>query len=268
MRSDSISSACTNKIGAQAGLRRSIFTFLLRSVAALAAISIIAFLSTGRTFAVELFLYTMAPILLFSIFAGWRHDLFRRPSGEVVERFEAANIFTAARLFLIPPVMLLLARGMISWAISGYCVILATDVADGWVARRFGQETVFGLVLDPFCDIVSTFAMMTWLWSVDAAPGWLYALLIVRYFEFFAGMIILKVMGRTPRLRATLPGKVTGVIQGAGIVILALEKRGPGAFPAGWNADIAVYSVMALAFLSVIFSQTLIGIEAVRAKRA
>jgi hypothetical protein len=61
---------------------------------------------------------------------------------------------------------------------------------------------------------------------------------------------------------------VAGVIQGAGIVILTLEKRAPGAFPSGWNLDIAVYSLMALAFLSVVFSQTLIGIEAVRARRA
>lgn len=268
MRSNSISSPCTNEIEAQAGLRRSIFAFTLRSVAVLAVLSIIALMSAGGTFAMELFLYTMVPILLFSIFAGWRHDLFKRQSGGPVERFEAANILTAARLFLIPPVMLLLARGMVTWAVFGYCVILATDVADGWVARRFDQETVFGLMLDPFCDIASTFAMMTWLWMADAVPGWLYALLIVRYSEFFAGMVILKAMGRTPRLRATLPGKVAGVIQGSGIVILTLQKRMPGAFPSGWNIDIAVFSLMALAFLSVIFSQTLIGIEAVRAKRA
>ncbi len=248
-------------------LRRSILAFMLRSTAVLTAASLLVLELAGGEIAREFFLFSMPVIVLFSVFTAWRSELFRRPSGEAVERFEAANILTATRLFLVPPVIVALIHGMISWAVIMYCMSLATDVADGYVARRFRQETVFGLMLDPFCDIASTFAVVTWLWIVKAVPGWLYVLLIARYSEFFAGMIILKAMGKTPRLKATLPGKVAGVMQGTGIVALLLKQLSPDAMPVAWSIDYIIFPLMALAFLSVIFSQTWIGIEAAREER-
>lgn len=43
-----------------------------------------------------------------------------------------------------------------AWLLAAYAVYWAGDVADGWLARRLGQETRLGAVLDIVCDRVCT----------------------------------------------------------------------------------------------------------------
>lgn len=43
-----------------------------------------------------------------------------------------------------------------AWLLVAYAVYWAGDVADGWLARRLGQETRLGAVLDIVCDRVCT----------------------------------------------------------------------------------------------------------------
>ena len=88
-------------------------------------------------------------------------------------------------------------------------------------------------------------------------------LLVARYVEFFGGIFVLNVIGRPPRLRATIPGKICGCIIGAGIMIILLKRI--------FSIDIFVDNIesyisvaMAVAFGLVIISQTRIGLEAVR----
>jgi phosphatidylglycerophosphate synthase len=43
-----------------------------------------------------------------------------------------------------------------AWLLVAYAVYWAGDLADGWLARRLGQETRLGAVLDIVCDRVCT----------------------------------------------------------------------------------------------------------------
>lgn len=48
------------------------------------------------------------------------------------------------------------AAGRPAWLLVAYAVYWAGDCADGWLARRLGQETRLGAVLDIVCDRVCT----------------------------------------------------------------------------------------------------------------
>jgi cardiolipin synthase (CMP-forming) len=236
------------------------FSVLASAVLALCC-SAVAAAGNGRT-AAEVFLSTLPLIVLLAAFALLERRLFRAPSGEAVRTFGPANALTALRIFLVPATVIFLARG---WIVAGAAVYVSgalSDVADGIVARRIGCETIFGVMLDPVGDILSTFAVFTWLYLVWDVPGWLYALLAVRYAQFFGGLAVLALGGRLPRLRATIAGKAAGVVQGAGIVVLLAARVVPGPGLAAVRG--VMVPLLGAAFASVIVSQTVIGVRAVR----
>jgi phosphatidylglycerophosphate synthase len=212
-----------------------------------------------------MFAWTASVIAAYGAFSVCNLKLFRRPGGEPVRRMEAANALTALRIFLVPPIVILLFRGYILHGLILYIIAAVTDVADGFVARRFGQETSFGLMLDPVGDIVSTLAVFAWLWISGDVPTWLFVILALRYIQFFVGLAMLAHAGKLPRLHATWAGKIVGTIQGIGILILLIRKNYYTS-EYGGVLEKTLYTVLGLAFFSVIVSQTVIGIRAVRGR--
>jgi phosphatidylglycerophosphate synthase len=211
----------------------------------------------------DLIIWTVPVAGVFTIFSLRNRHLFRRPDGSEVCRFEAANGLTAVRIFLVPPVLVLLNHGYLMQGAVLWLSAELTDIADGFVARRFRQETDFGLMIDPVGDIMATIAVFTWLFISRRVPSWLFALLVARYVQFFAGLAILSLTGRLPKLHATLAGKAAGVVQGA-IIMFLLLRAALGDPPRLASYDHILYPVLGAAFLSVIVSQTAIGLRAVR----
>ena len=74
-----------------------------------------------------------------------------------VERVSTAirtvpNAVTLARLLLMPLCAYLLATGRFGWGIALTAVVGSTDWVDGWLARRTGQVSRLGQLLDPLAD--------------------------------------------------------------------------------------------------------------------
>src|SRR5919108_3913016 len=63
-----------------------------------------------------------------------------------------ANQLTILRIIFVPVFIILLAYGEIGWALGTFVIAGITDVLDGIIARRFGQKTSIGAVLDPIAD--------------------------------------------------------------------------------------------------------------------
>ncbi len=229
----------------------------------LAACGVVLALTGMADLAVDLILWTVPVIGVLVIFSLRNKHLFRRPDGSEVCRFEAANILTAMRIFLVPPVLVLLNHGYTMHGAVLWLTAELTDVADGFVARRFRQETDFGLMLDPVGDIMATISVFTWLFISGRVPSWLFALLVARYVQFFAGLAILSLTGRLPKLHATVVGKTAGVVQGA-IIMFLLLRVALGESPRLSSYDNILFPVLGAAFLAVIVSQTAIGLRAVR----
>ena len=89
-------------------LRKSVLLFMTSSLVVLLFISVLIGNLYGRGVALVSFLYTAPLVVAFSIFACFRPGLFQRPSGQTVSKFELANVLTAMRIFLVPPMLVML----------------------------------------------------------------------------------------------------------------------------------------------------------------
>ena len=99
------------------------------------------------------------------------------------EFWNLPNILTLCRMAAIPFVMLLIWRGapkdcvLAAWA---YSVAAATDYVDGWLARRWNQETLMGRLLDPLADKLMVMGMLIMLVTLMRVPGWLVVVILAR----------------------------------------------------------------------------------------
>ena len=95
-----------------------------------------------------------------------------------------ANQLTLFRLLLVPCLVILVLYGFNGWALAIFIVAGVTDVLDGEIARRAGQRTRLGALLDPMADkllLVSTFVVLTMpLGLPNRLPVWFTVLVISR----------------------------------------------------------------------------------------
>ncbi len=96
-----------------------------------------------------------------------------------------SNLLSALRPFLLPPFLILSARyakephntSLFIWVLVIVLVAMLTDFLDGFLARRFHQETRLGRYLDPIADKTVSLGALTILWWHYGFP--LYALIAV-----------------------------------------------------------------------------------------
>jgi phosphatidylglycerophosphate synthase len=247
-------------------LRSSIYGFLAASLFALALFTLYLYFLSGPGIWLKVFLWTSAFIIAYTAFVFTNLPLLRDPGGIQRDRFGVANILTSLRLFAFPPVLVLLLEGRIVPASALYITAVITDMIDGYVARTFDQETVFGVMIDPVADILLTMALFLFLWLSGDIPLWLFIILCIRYTQFFVGLFFLVVRDSVPNLGATATGKVVGIVQALGIILLMIRWVTGVAWPTGMYR-IAVYIILGAAFSSVIVSQTVIGWKALRGEK-
>lgn len=98
----------------------------------------------------------------------------------------AANGLTALRLLLVPifiGLVILSDMTQPGWRISAcltFAVASATDLIDGWIARRFDLVTAFGKVADPIADKALTGTALVLLSSYDRVPWWVTLVILAR----------------------------------------------------------------------------------------
>lgn len=96
-----------------------------------------------------------------------------------------ANLLTVSRILLSPVFMVLIIfeNFYVRLAATFVFIIAAlTDLADGYVARRYGMNSGFGRFMDPLADkiLVST-AFLSFV-TMGYARGWMVMIIIVREF--------------------------------------------------------------------------------------
>jgi cardiolipin synthase (CMP-forming) len=112
-----------------------------------------------------------------------------------------ANQLTITRIVLIPIFLILLTDGKTGWALGTFVAAGITDVADGVIARRFGQKTSIGTVLDPLADklmMVSAIIILSlpWMGFPNVLPRWLMILMVSRdAFMMLVSLIIVLMVG-------------------------------------------------------------------------
>ena len=92
---------------------------------------------------------------------------------------------TVGRVASVPLVVLLYAWDFPQneyWATAVFCVAMATDWLDGWIARRRGTTSAIGSLLDPIADKVLVLAVLIVLVDRGVFPGWMVAAIVAREF--------------------------------------------------------------------------------------
>ncbi len=93
-----------------------------------------------------------------------------------------ANQLTVARTVTVPVVILLFAWDFPDhdyWATAVFAVAMATDWLDGWWARRRGESSDLGRLLDPIADKILVLGALVMLVG-RVFPAWIVAAIVVR----------------------------------------------------------------------------------------
>jgi cardiolipin synthase len=108
------------------------------------------------------------------------------------------NAVTLARLLLMPVCAYLLASGQYGWGIVLTAVVGSTDWVDGWLARRTGQVSRLGQLLDPLADRLLIASVAIALVVRGVVPWQAAVLLVARDLVLLCGWPVLKRRGIEP----------------------------------------------------------------------
>ena len=147
------------------------------------------------------------------------------------------NALTILRIFFVPLLVAALVQETFTLRIAGHVVTqewlalaiflaaAATDLLDGYLARRWRQVTTIGTLLDPIADKLLVSAALISLVQVRALPGWMAILIIGREFAVSGLRSIAAAEGYT--IRASDLGKTKMLSQVVAISCLLLSIRHP-----------------------------------------
>jgi cardiolipin synthase len=125
----------------------------------------------------------------------------------------APNLITFIRLLLVPAMVWLLLEGSYATALAVFVTAAASDVLDGYLARRFRQQSYVGAVLDPAADklmVACTAITLTWL---ELMPVWVAAAVVLRDVVIVAGFLAYRWLRGHVEMMPTWLGKAnTGLV--------------------------------------------------------
>ncbi len=139
---------------------------------------------------------------------------------------------TLLRIFFVPLlVVLLLTKGhnMDLWAVGVFLLAAVTDLLDGYIARKRGQVTTLGILLDPIADKLLISAAFISLVELGLVPAWMVVIIVGREFAVTGLRSIASVEGFA--LEASELGKTKMVSQVVAITVIVLERRYPVLHP-------------------------------------
>jgi CDP-diacylglycerol--glycerol-3-phosphate 3-phosphatidyltransferase len=139
-----------------------------------------------------------------------------------------ANLLSALRLLLVVPFAVLLARGGFANAALAsalFALAIATDLADGRLARARGTASAFGRALDHGADFLFVCTGLAVAASTGAIPWLLPALVALAFAQYVVDSYVLH---RARELRMSALGRWNGILYfvplgGVLLVALGLE---------------------------------------------
>src|SRR5947209_5460428 len=145
------------------------------------------------------------------------------------------NILTIARIFFVPLLVAALVEETVTvrvfsvtitneWlALAIFLIAAVTDLLDGYLARRWGQVTTIGTLLDPIADKLLVSAALISLVQIRAIPAWMVVLIVGREFAVSGLRSIAATEGYT--IAASDLGKTKTMSQVAAISTVLLSLR-------------------------------------------
>jgi len=127
---------------------------------------------------------------------------------------------TLSRIVVIPFFIWITPSHPISGAIV-FSMASLTDYFDGYLARRSGQITNFGIILDPIADKFLVISALIMLVSIGTLSVWPAVIIIVR--EFLVTALRAAALSKNIVIQAEMGGKLKVGAQITGIICLIVE---------------------------------------------
>lgn len=160
------------------------------------------------------------------------------------------NGLTLVRIFLVPLlVAVLLTKYNVLVAAFIFLAASLTDLLDGYYARKRGQITTLGILLDPVADKLLISSAFISLVQLQVVPAWMVVIIIGREFAVSGLRSIASAQGFT--IDASELGKAKMATQVAAITLLILGMPGGSPNPIFHSLGrISLYVVVLLALWS------------------
>jgi cardiolipin synthase (CMP-forming) len=160
------------------------------------------------------------------------------------------NAITLLRLALVPAMAYYAATGAYGIALPIFLIAALSDLADGYLARRFKLVSKVGALLDPIADKLNMFVATVVLAWQDLMPMWLAAAIVGRDVVIVVGALAYRLARGRLEIRPTQLSKANTFIEFA-VLLLVMATA------AGWIDTAAWIRVLfAIVFVTVLASGT------------
>ena len=161
--------------------------------------------------------------------------------------FTAPNLITFGRLCAVPLAFWLVLEHRLDLAFYLFVVAGLSDAVDGWLARRYGGNSI-GALLDPVADKALLVTMYVTLAVVRELPDWLAILVVFRDLLIVGGVIVLGFLGQPVVIRPLYVSKLNTALQ---IVLIAATLFLSGfSLMAPWLLTVMIWIVAASTLIS------------------
>ena len=158
------------------------------------------------------------------------------------------NTLTIIRLLLIPIIVFYIFSGNYILAFVFFTISGITDIADGFIARKFNLISNFGKLMDPLADKLTQICTLTSLVICDIIPLWILVIVLLKEFIMIVGASFL--YGKDVVVYSKWYGKLATVLFYIAIVVSLINKQ--FALVGIWNKlDFILYC---LALITTVFA--------------
>src|SRR5215467_4849625 len=113
------------------------------------------------------------------------------------------NLITLVRLGLVPILAYCVISRAYAAAATIFLIAALSDLADGYIARRFKLVSRLGALLDPIADKLNMLVTTVLLAWQELLPIWLAIAIVVRDIAIVLGVLIYRFSGRNLEMKPT-----------------------------------------------------------------
>lgn len=133
------------------------------------------------------------------------------------------NTLTIIRFLLIPLIVLYIFTGNYILAFVFFTISGITDIADGFIARKFNLISNFGKLMDPLADKLTQISTLASLVFTHIIPIWILLIVLLKEFIMIVGASFL--YGKDVVVYSKWYGKLATVLFYIAIVVSLLLKQ-------------------------------------------
>jgi cardiolipin synthase len=158
------------------------------------------------------------------------------------------NVISSIRILLVAPIAVALAHHQLMITIALFGAAALSDLADGFLAKRYGWQSDLGAVLDPAADKLLLVTVFITLAYLKLVPLWLMAAAVARDTIIVVGALLYRLWFGPLNVRPSVVSKFNTLCQAA--FILAVVGREQFSLPPAWVGSV----LGALVFVTVTVS--------------